>query len=313
VSKVTAREAKGLYGIDLDVVPNGIDAELGPEPTPEVRGKNKEILKEYIYKVSGFKPDFIAYFIGRMVLEKGIFEVINASKLLSEMLESAGNNLKVAFFLVTGSTEPGMRLHKAECIKQIEKWPYEHGEDLICDFEVALFKHSNQINLTSNQVKVFLFNQFMRPDLCNLALTFPEFVTGCDVGVFPSIYEPFGLTPLEAARGGTPFITTEVTGCWLDAVKTYIEEEVSRGVPLERAQLGMYACKVIGQSREKMEKEIASYIYQIITSPESLRLEMSKNVRALAMKFNWDKIVEKYELPSLKKARARMLERTARF
>ncbi|MEM2933867.1 MAG: glycosyltransferase family 4 protein [Methanocellales archaeon] len=313
VSQITAKEAKGLYGIDLDVVPNGIDTELGPAPTPEVRRKNKELLRDYVFKVSDFKPDFIAYFIGRMVIEKGIFEVINASKLLASLLEAAGNNSKVALFLVTGSTEPGMRLHKAECIKVIEKWPYEHSEDLICDFEVALFKRSNQINLTSKQVKVLLFNQFMRPDLCNLALTFPEFVTGCDVGVFPSTYEPFGLTPLEAARGGTPFITSEVTGCWLDAVKTYIREEVSKGVPREKAQLGMYACRVIGQSREKMEEEIASYIYEIITSPEEIRLEMSRNVRALAERFNWDIIVEKYELPSLRKAHARMLERIKGF
>ncbi len=310
VSKITAREAKGLYGIDLDVVPNGIDTELGPKPEQELRKKNKEILQEYVNNVSNFKPDFIAYFIGRMVTEKGIFEIINASKLLTDTLDVTGDKFKVAIFLVTGSTEPGMRLHKAECIKFIEKWPYEHGEDLVSDFEATLYKRSNQMNLISDRVKLYIFNQFMRPDLCNLALTFPEFVTGCDVGIFPSTYEPFGLTPLEAARGGTPFITSEVTGCWLDAVKTYIDEEIAKGVPPEKATLGMYACKVIGQSKEKFEKEIASYGYQIITSPEEVREEMSRNVRAMAERFNWDRIVEQYELQSLEKAHARMLERT---
>jgi glycosyltransferase involved in cell wall biosynthesis len=309
VSKVTAKEARGLYGLELEVVPNGIDAYLGVKPSLELRRKNKEMLREYVKSVSGFEPDFIGYFIGRMVMEKGIFEIINASKLLADTLDVTRSNLKVAVFLVTGNTEPGMRLHKAECIKQIEKWPFEHSEDLICDCERALARGCSSVNRSCDNVRVFLFNQFMRPDLCNLAMSFPEFVMGCDVGVFPSTYEPFGLTPLEAARGGTPFITSEVSGVWTDAVHSYVEEQIAKGVPRADAELGMYACKVVGQSREKLEKEIASYIYHIISAPEGLRNKMSQNVRSMAERFNWDKIVEFYELSSFKKAYDRMLIR----
>lgn len=312
VSKITAREAKGLYGIDLDVVPNGIDAELGPKPTLELRRKNNEILRGYVKSVSGFEPDFIVYFIGRMVLEKGIFEIINACKFLGDILDVTGSKMKVAVFLVTGNTEPGMRLHKAECIKQIENWPFKHGDDLICDCERSLAKGCLNVNESSDRVKVLLFNQFMRPDLCNLAVSFPEFVTGCDAGIFPSTYEPFGLTPLEAARGGTPFITSEVSGAWTDAVQLYVDEAVAKGVPREDAELGMYACKIVGQSRGKLEKEIASYIYRIISSPEDLRNKMSQNVRSLAERFDWGKIVEFHEFSSFEKAYERMLMRKNR-
>ncbi|PIP06457.1 MAG: glycosyl transferase, partial [Syntrophobacteraceae bacterium CG23_combo_of_CG06-09_8_20_14_all_50_8] len=39
-----------------------------------------------------------------------------------------------------------------------------------------------------------------------------EALSGCDLGVFPSYYEPWGYTPLESAAYGVPTITTDQAG-----------------------------------------------------------------------------------------------------
>ena len=48
-----------------------------------------------------------------------------------------------------------------------------------------------------------------------LALFVPEyeeFVRGCNLGVFPSYYEPWGYTPAECTIFGIPSITTNLSG-----------------------------------------------------------------------------------------------------
>ena len=39
-----------------------------------------------------------------------------------------------------------------------------------------------------------------------------DILSGCDLGVFPSYYEPWGYTPLESAAHAVPTVTTELAG-----------------------------------------------------------------------------------------------------
>lgn len=43
-------------------------------------------------------------------------------------------------------------------------------------------------------------------------LDYDEFVRGCNLGVFPSYYEPWGYTPAECTVMGIPSITTNLSG-----------------------------------------------------------------------------------------------------
>jgi phosphorylase/glycogen(starch) synthase len=39
-----------------------------------------------------------------------------------------------------------------------------------------------------------------------------EALAGCDLGIFPSYYEPWGYTPLESAAYSVPTVTTDLAG-----------------------------------------------------------------------------------------------------
>ncbi|KAJ4458237.1 putative glycosyltransferase family 3 protein [Paratrimastix pyriformis] len=68
-------------------------------------------------------------------------------------------------------------------------------------------------NHPTQPVKVVYHPDFLNPSANPiLPLEYLDFVRGCHVGVFPSLYEPFGLTPCEAMCCGTPSITSNTSG-----------------------------------------------------------------------------------------------------
>ncbi|VVB57193.1 Glycogen synthase [uncultured archaeon] len=67
-------------------------------------------------------------------------------------------------------------------------------------------------NAADDIVKVFFYPTYIRPDDGLMAMPYYDVVSGFDVGVFPSRYEPFGYTPLEAALKFDIPVSTDAAG-----------------------------------------------------------------------------------------------------
>ncbi|WP_165940007.1 glycosyltransferase [Dyadobacter psychrotolerans] len=67
-------------------------------------------------------------------------------------------------------------------------------------------------NKESNRVKVIYYPDFMERAKSLLGMDYQEFIKGCNLGIFPSLYEPWGYTPMETAMAGTPVITSDTSG-----------------------------------------------------------------------------------------------------
>jgi glycosyltransferase involved in cell wall biosynthesis len=109
----------------------------------------------------------------------------------------------------------------------------------------------------------------------------PILYNGCDAFVYPSLYEGFGLPPLEAMNCGTPVITSNLTS---------IPEVVGdAGILIDPYN----------------EEELKSSIIKLLND-EKLREEYSIKGLARAKNFSWEKTAEKtlevykkvYELPT---------------
>jgi glycosyltransferase involved in cell wall biosynthesis len=108
----------------------------------------------------------------------------------------------------------------------------------------------------------------------------PILYNGCDVFVYPSLYEGFGLPPLEAMSCGTPVITSNLTS---------IPEVVGNAGILINPH---------------NEHELINALGNLLTS-ESLQNEFSKKGLKRANHFSWEKTAAKtlevykkvYELP----------------
>jgi len=73
-------------------------------------------------------------------------------------------------------------------------------------------------NRGTDRVKVIFHPEFLNSNNPVLPLDYDEFVRGCNLGVFPSYYEPWGYTPAEATLCGVSSITTNLSGfgCFME-------------------------------------------------------------------------------------------------
>ena len=96
-----------------------------------------------------------------------------------------------------------------------------------------------------------------------------EYYAASDIFIFPTAYEAFSLTTLEAVASGLPILATKVNGT---------EELIIDGYN--------------GFFIRRDPKDIANKM-NILIEDENLRKQMSKNARKTAKKYSWDEIAKK--------------------
>ena len=67
-------------------------------------------------------------------------------------------------------------------------------------------------NSPQNPVKVLFYPAYLKPNDGLLNMTYDDIISGMDMGVFASRYEPFGYTPLEAALKMDITVSTDSSG-----------------------------------------------------------------------------------------------------
>jgi glycogen synthase len=73
-------------------------------------------------------------------------------------------------------------------------------------------RHRNLFNAAHDPVKVVFHPEFITSTSPVMGLEYDQFVRGCNLGVFPSYYEPWGYTPMECIVRGIPAITSDLSG-----------------------------------------------------------------------------------------------------
>ncbi|MDP2217090.1 MAG: glycosyltransferase [Methanolobus sp.] len=232
VGDSTRKEVKLFYGIDPIVVRNGIDlnsAEVEWAKKTIHRKKIQEFLSEKIYNVFDSKvipPDRIVpiFSISRIEIEnKGYPDLLDSLVILDRMVKTeidAGHldeNFRVICFIVAAH---GPKANTPE------NFPIYLPEEVLIGEEIRLQQmiESRGIDCSripggSRHVAAVLYPQWLSDHDGGLNMTTDEFMSGCIAGVFPSKYEPFLLTGLEAGKEATPSIVSKICG-FSDALNT---------------------------------------------------------------------------------------------
>ena len=233
VSDITANECKELLDKPVDVVlPNGFDNSFVPKAatfTKKRKAARKRLL-EVANALLGESLDdetLIVSTSGRYEFRnKGIDVFVEA---MNRLLRDKELKRKVlAFIEVPGWVgEPRKDLQERLAsgqsfdtpleVPQVTHWLHNMSHDNV----LGMMKYYDMHNRKEDNVKVIFLPCYLDSKDGILNLSYYDVVLGNDLCIYPSDYEPWGYTPLEAVAFKVPCITTDLAGFGLWANKEF--------------------------------------------------------------------------------------------
>ncbi len=224
VSDITANECKELLDKPVDVVlPNGFDNSFVPKGAV-FNSKRKAARKRLLDVANALLGEqmgddtLIVSTSGRYEFRnKGIDVFVEA---MNRLLRDRDLKKKVlAFIEVPGWVgEPRKdlqeRLQKGGQfdtpleVPQVTHWLHNMSHDNV----LSMMKYYDMHNRKDDQVKVIFLPCYLDGKDGIVNMSYYDVVLGNDLCVYPSYYEPWGYTPLEAVAFKVPCITTDLAG-----------------------------------------------------------------------------------------------------
>ena len=243
VSDITARECSQLLGKKPDVVtPNGFEDNFVPKNRAYTLKRNiaRKKMFEVVEKLTGNKIKKNALLLaisGRYEYKnKGIDVFIEAMNRVRNHSKKSSKQI-VAFILVPAwiknvreDLQNRLQDDNHTTFPLVNPYLthelYEAQNDKICNH----LQHLNFINKSEEQVKIIFVPSFLNGNDGIFNLSYYDILSGMDLTVFPSYYEPWGYTPLESIAFGIPTITTNLAGFGLWALKEGASTNMLQGV-----------------------------------------------------------------------------------
>jgi glycosyltransferase involved in cell wall biosynthesis len=232
VSDITDNECKELLDKAADIVmPNGFDDSFVPKAqifTRKRRAARRRLL-EVANALLGEQLDddtMIVSTSGRYEFRnKGIDVFVEA---MNRLLRDKDLKKKVvAFIEVPGWVgEPRKDLQERLAgtdggrpleVPQITHWLHNMSHDNVLN----MMKYYDMHNRKEDQVKVIFLPCYLDGTDGIVNMSYYDVVLGNDLCIYPSYYEPWGYTPLEAVAFKVPCITTDLAGFGLWANKVF--------------------------------------------------------------------------------------------
>jgi glycosyltransferase involved in cell wall biosynthesis len=314
VSDITANECKELLDKPVDVVlPNGFDNSFVPKGA-QFTSKRKAARKRLLAVANAllgeqFDDDtLIVSTSGRYEFRnKGIDVFVEA---MNRLLRDKELKKKVvAFIEVPGWVgEPRKdlqeRLQKNKnCqfstpldVPQVTHWLHNMSHDNV----LSMMKYYDMHNRKDEMVKVIFLPCYLDGKDGIVNMPYYDIVLGNDLCVYPSYYEPWGYTPLEAVAFKVPCITTDLAGfgLWANTVFGH-DGELKDGVKVIHRTDYNYS-----EVADNIKDTVAAFSTMSKKDVDACR----KNADALSKKALWSEFIkyyyEAYDI-ALSKAEAR--------
>ena len=298
VSDITAKECVELLDKPVDVVlPNGFDNSFVPSAQKFTRKRNaaRRKMLEVANALLGEELDDDTLLIstsGRYEFRnKGIDVFVEA---MNRLLRDRDLKKKVvAFIEVPGWVgEPrkdlqerlksGKKYDMPLDVPQVTHWLHNMSHDNV----LGMLKYYDMHNRKEDNVKVIFLPCYLDGNDGIVDLTYYDVVLGNDLCIYPSYYEPWGYTPLEAVAFKVPCITTDLAGFGLWANSVFGKDgQITDGV------------KVIHRT-DYNYSEVADIIKDTVAEFSAMtRKEVDtcrKNADALSKKALWSEFIKYY-------------------
>ena len=312
VSDITAKECVELLDKPVDVVlPNGFDDSFVPSAQTFARKRSlaRRKMLDIANALLGEDLDDDTLLIstsGRYEFRnKGIDVFVEA---MNRLLRDRDLKKKVvAFIEVPGWVgEPrkdlqerlksGKKYDTPLDVPQVTHWLHNMSHDNV----LGMLKYYDMHNRKEDKVKVIFLPCYLDGNDGIVNMSYYDIVLGNDLCIYPSYYEPWGYTPLEAIAFKVPCITTDLAGfgLWANTVFGH-EGQIEDGVKVIHRTDYNYS-----EVADNIKDTVADYS----TMPKKQVDACRKNAGNLSKKALWREFIkyyyEAYDI-ALRKAEAR--------
>lgn len=299
VSEITARECAELLDKPVDVIlPNGFENNFVPQGSAFTR-KRKVARKRLLNVANALlgtdlgDDTLIVSTSGRYEFRnKGVDVYIEAMNRLLRDKDLKRNVL--AFIDVPGWVgEPRKDLQERLASKKTYTTPLEVPElthwlnDMSHDNVLGMLKYLDMHNRPEDKVKLIFLPCYLTGDDGIINLSYYDVVLGNDLCIYPSYYEPWGYTPLEAIAFKVPCVTTDLAGFGL-----WVNSEIGHPGEIEDG------VKVIHRT-DYNYSEVADAIKDTVATYSQFSSSQIRKARSNAEKLStralWDNFIKYYE------------------
>ena len=302
VSEITARECAELLDKPVDVVlPNGFEDDFVPQGKvfDHKREAARKRLLDITRALTGDEVSNDAIIIstsGRYEWRnKGIdvfIEAINRLRLSAHEL----NKEVVAFIEVPAwvNCKRDDLAERLEKMAQGEKFDTPLDTPVIThwlneqqnDHALGMMNWLGMHNQKGEKVKLVFIPCYLTGDDGIVNLSYFDVILGNDLCVYPSYYEPWGYTPLEAVAFKVPCITTDLAGFGL-----WAHSECDGKSTIDN---GVEVIHRTDYNYNDVANDIKQTVIKYANATKNKQTRMRNNARALSQKALWTHFIEYY-------------------
>ena len=299
VSDITARECLELLDKPVDIVlPNGFDNSF--VPNSQAFARKRKLARHKMLSVANALLGEELSDDSLLISTSGRYEFRNEG--IDVFIEAMNRLLRdrdlkktvVAFIVVPGWVgEPRQDLkerlsskekyEKPLEVPQVTHWLHNMGHDNVLN----MMKFYDMHNRKEDKVKVVFLPCYLDGNDGIINLSYYDVLLGNDLCIYPSYYEPWGYTPLEAIAFKVPCITTDLAGfgMWVNKELGH-EGEINDGVKVIHRTDYNYS------EVADIIKDTVAY-YSCLTDKEVTAVR--KQAEQLSKKALWSKFIKYYE------------------
>jgi glycogen synthase len=138
-------------------------------------------------------------------------------------------------------------------------------------------RHRHLLNARSDPVKVVFHPEFITSTSPILGLEYDQFVRGCNLGVFPSYYEPWGYTPMECVIRGIPAITSDLSGFGKYVMEHFPDHDTT----------GIFVARRRSASFQQTVDQVSDWLYALTRMSRRERIHLRNETESYAEHFDW--------------------------
>ena len=305
VSDITARECEQFLGRKVDIVtPNGFENSITPSSDEEYNIRHDKARKKLVEVATAMSAEAVpenSIFIGiggrYEYRNKGIDVFLDALDRINTS-NFEGRSIQAFIMIPSGNNGPDRELSAKLAGNGDVNYQTQTSHYLMNPEYDTIMRRLGELkfnNAIGDKVKVYFIPSYLNGNDGIFNMPYYDILCGLDLALFPSYYEPWGYTPLEALAFRVPTLTTTLAGfgIW---VKDHYGKDHPGITVLERNDSN-YSDVVDG---------VVDRVREIASLDSDKRAEYRENARDVASIALWDNQIVYY-----KKAYSLALEKVA--